>query len=75
MEGVLKIPLVEYVELLIPCILHLENRVGEKILTMILRKGLELWSEGPRKRYIETKAHLPHLHTGCCHMRGEMTPT
>jgi hypothetical protein len=49
--------------------------VGEKILTMILRKGLELWSEGPRKRYIETKAHLPHLHTGCCHMRGEMTPT
>jgi hypothetical protein len=28
------------VELLIPCILHLENRVGEKMITIILRKAL-----------------------------------
>jgi hypothetical protein len=31
----------EIIELLIPCILHLENRVGEKIITMILLKGME----------------------------------
>ncbi len=41
-------------ELLIPCILHLENRVGEKILTMLLRKGLDLWHGSPRKSYIQT---------------------
>lgn len=35
-DGVLKIPVVAFVELLIQCILHLENRVGEKIITMIL---------------------------------------
>jgi hypothetical protein len=40
-EGVEKVPLVEFVELLIPCILHLENRIGEKIVTMIIRLGLE----------------------------------
>jgi hypothetical protein len=43
---------VEFIELLIPCILHLENRVGEKILTMVLRLGMELW-QGPKKKYIE----------------------
>jgi len=48
-DGVKRISLVEYVELLIPCILHLENRVGEKIITMILRKGLEFWN-GPKKK-------------------------
>jgi hypothetical protein len=36
--------LVEVVELLIPCILHLENWIGEKIITMILRKGLDPYS-------------------------------
>lgn len=40
-EGIEKVPLVEFVELLIPCILHLENRVGEKIVNMIIRLGLE----------------------------------
>ncbi len=39
--GNQSVPLMEIIELLIPCILHLENRVGEKIITMILRKGLE----------------------------------
>jgi hypothetical protein len=29
------------VELLIPCILHLENRVGEKVITIILWKALD----------------------------------
>jgi len=52
-EGILTISLVEFVELLIPCILHLENHVGEKILTMILRKGLELF-HGPKKGYFES---------------------
>jgi len=39
-EGRETVPLVELVELLIPCILHLENRVGEKMITIILRKAL-----------------------------------
>ena len=33
------VPLVEVVELLIPCVLHLENRGNEKIITCILRYG------------------------------------
>jgi hypothetical protein len=40
-EGREIVPLVEVVELLIPCILHLENRVGEKMITIILRKALD----------------------------------
>jgi len=51
-KGILKVPLVEYIELLIPCILHLENRVGEKILTMILRKAIELCSTS-KKTFID----------------------
>ncbi len=51
-KGILKVPLVEYVELLIPCILHLENRVGEKILTMILWKAIELCSTS-KKTFID----------------------
>jgi hypothetical protein len=51
-EGILKVPLVHYVELLIPCILHLENRVGEKLLTMILRIGMDHWPS-THKNYIE----------------------
>jgi glutamine amidotransferase PdxT len=35
------VPLVEVVKLIIPCILHLENRVGEKIVTSILRHALD----------------------------------
>jgi len=55
-EGILKVPLVHYVELLIPCILHLENRAGEKIITMILRRGLEIWP-GPKKEYLKRIEH------------------
>jgi hypothetical protein len=40
-EGIEKVPLVEFVERLIPCILHLENHVGEVVVTMIIRLGLE----------------------------------
>jgi hypothetical protein len=40
-QGTETIPIVEVVELLIPCILHLENRVGEKVITIILRKALD----------------------------------
>jgi len=35
-EGRETVPLVELVELLIPCILHLKNGVGEKMITIIL---------------------------------------
>jgi len=35
-SGKEAVPLMDIIELLIPCILHLENRVGEKIITMIL---------------------------------------
>jgi hypothetical protein len=55
-EGVEKVPLVKVVELLIPCILHLENRTGEKMITMILRKGMELF-QGPKDRYIQAMEH------------------
>ncbi len=36
------VPLVEVIELLIPCVLHLENRCNEKILTSIIRLGFNL---------------------------------
>lgn len=76
-EGILKVPLVHYVEFLIPCILHLENRVGEKIVTMILRKGLELW-QGPKLTYIKRMEVVfqrqvlrseQNLHIGHCLMK------
>jgi hypothetical protein len=47
------VPLVEVVELLIPCILHLENRISEKIITIILRKGLDEF-QGRKEDYIST---------------------
>jgi hypothetical protein len=40
-DGYETAPLVEVMELLIPCILHLENRIAEKIVTIILWKGLD----------------------------------
>jgi hypothetical protein len=39
-EGKETVPLFELVELLIPCILHLENCIGEKMITIILQKAL-----------------------------------
>jgi hypothetical protein len=38
-KGRATVPLVEAVEILIPCVLHLENRANEKIITTILRYG------------------------------------
>lgn len=51
-SGRTEVPLMDIVELLIPCILHLENQVGEKLITMILRKGLNLF-QGPATEYIK----------------------
>ena len=51
-NGRTEVPLVEVVELLIPCILHLENRVGEKIINMILRSRFDLY-EGPKMQFIQ----------------------
>jgi len=46
-SGRTDILLVEIIELLIPCILHLENQVGEKIIMMILWKGMEKYNGNP----------------------------
>jgi hypothetical protein len=51
-EGRETVSIVEVVELLIPCILHLENRVGEKLITIILRKGLDTY-RGPKGHYLK----------------------
>jgi hypothetical protein len=53
------VPLVEVIELLIPCILHLENRIGEKIVTIILRMGLDVY-RGRKKDYITMMENVFH---------------
>jgi hypothetical protein len=52
-NGRASVPLVEVVEILIPCILHLENRVDEKIITTILRYA---FNEFIRKSSTEASA-------------------
>jgi hypothetical protein len=53
-DGRDKVPLlIEVLELLIPCILHLENRVSEKIITSIIRKGLDMYDIGPKEYFIQ----------------------
>jgi hypothetical protein len=37
-SGRVSVPLVEVIEILISCIFHCENRVGEKIITILLRR-------------------------------------
>jgi hypothetical protein len=75
-DGIKRAPLVEFIELLIPCILHLENRVGEKIITMILQKGFDLWSE-PKKKIFgthrENHSDEGTWNTGLFHSRAKMT--
>jgi hypothetical protein len=51
-SGLETVPLVDVIELLIPCILHCENRVGEKILTIILRRQLDQF-RGPKASFVE----------------------
>jgi polyhydroxyalkanoate synthesis regulator protein len=51
-SGRLTIPIVEIIEILIPCILHCENRVGEKIITIILRRQLDKFS-GQKMDFID----------------------
>ena len=46
------VPLVEVIELLIPCIIHCENRVGEKIITILLRRQLDAFN-GPKMEFID----------------------
>jgi hypothetical protein len=55
--GLETVPLVDVVELLIPCILHCENRVGEKILTTILRRQLDHF-HGPKASFIERMDYI-----------------
>jgi hypothetical protein len=50
-DGHETVPLVEVVELLIPCILHLENCIAENIVTIILQKGLDNYP-GQKEAYI-----------------------
>jgi hypothetical protein len=80
-EGILKVPLVHYVELLIPCILHLENKVGEKLLTMILRIGMDHWPSTHNNciigLFFEPKSWgwQLHQHTGVCLTKGKVKQT
>jgi len=52
-DGRDKVPLIEILELLIPCILHLENRIGEKMITTILRKALDLYGNPSKEDFIK----------------------
>jgi hypothetical protein len=40
------------VELLVPCILHLENRIGEKMMTITLQKAFDDF-RGPKEDFIQ----------------------
>ncbi len=51
-KGWTEVLLMDIIELLIPCILHLENHVGEKIITMILWKGFNQF-QGSAMEYIK----------------------
>jgi hypothetical protein len=51
-EGQKTVALMKVIELLIPCILHCENRVGEKILTILLRRQLDHFP-GPKIDFIQ----------------------
>jgi hypothetical protein len=57
-DGHDKVPLVEVLELLIPCILHLENRAGEKLVTTIIKKGLDLYDSGPKEDFLKALQHM-----------------
>jgi hypothetical protein len=52
LKGQDTVPLVVVVELLIPCILHLENRVGEKMITIILWKAMNDF-KGPKHDFMQ----------------------
>ncbi len=51
-SGREKVPLVEVMELLVPCILHLENIVGETVLSTIIEKGIDLHDTSPKEDFI-----------------------
>jgi hypothetical protein len=51
-DGHKNVPLVEVVKLLIACILHLENTVGEKIIITIIRSCFDCWVGSPLTLFI-----------------------
>jgi hypothetical protein len=51
-EGRETVALVEVVELLIPCILTLGNRVREKLVSSIIKKGLNMYYAGPKEEFV-----------------------
>jgi len=51
-QGLETVSLVQIIEFLIPCILHLENRVGEKIISCIVKKGLDLYDLGAKEQFL-----------------------
>jgi hypothetical protein len=55
--GQEKVPLVKVVELLIPCIFDLENHIGEKIIMIILQKGLDAF-QGRKDDYISNMENV-----------------
>jgi len=56
-DGRDRVPIIEILELLVPCILHLENRVGEKLLTTILRKAIDLQNNGQKEHFLKAMQH------------------
>jgi hypothetical protein len=52
-SGLVTVPLVDIIEILIPCILHCENRVGEKIITILLWRQLDQYI-GPKMDFIDS---------------------
>jgi hypothetical protein len=59
-DGHETVPLIEVLELFIPCILHLENRVGEKMITAVLRKALDLHNSRPKEQFARQLQHILH---------------
>jgi predicted transcriptional regulator len=56
-DGRDRVPIKEILELLVPCILHLENRVGEKLLNTILRKAIDLQNNGQKEHFLKAMQH------------------
>jgi len=56
-DGRDRVPIIEILELLVPCILHLENRVGEKLLTTILRIAIDLQNNGQKEHFLKAMQH------------------
>jgi hypothetical protein len=51
-SGRVTVPLVDVIEIWIPCILYCENHVGEKNITILLRRQLDKYN-GPKMNFID----------------------